>query len=144
MLNQLHDHIIEELKLNTRTDTIFLITALILNGIFLGANSGLATALSYSGGDDITSLIIFVITMLLSIMINGITVIGLLTGRATRKMLVQGLLKMYEDAEVGGYYHKSLLTNYMRRYIMFIAVIGLMGGVSVLIPLVVLVTLSVG
>jgi hypothetical protein len=139
MLNELHDHIIEELKLNTRTDTIFLITALVLNGIFLGANSGLASALSF-GDTGIAPLLIFIITMMLSILINGIAIIGLLTGRATRRMLVQGLMKMYEDAEVSQYYHESLLTNYMRRYVMFISVLGLMAipipfpGCSLAIP----------
>jgi hypothetical protein len=138
MLNELHDHIIEELKLNTRTDTIFLITALVLNGIFLGANSGLASALSF-GDTGIAPLLIFIITMMLSILINGIAIIGLLTGRATRRMLVQGLMKMYEDAEVSQYYHESLLTNYMRRYVMFISVLGLMAIATMLIPLILLI-----
>ena len=35
---------------------------------------------------------------------------------------------MYEDAGVSQYYHPSLLSNYMRRYVMFVAIIGVLGA----------------
>ena len=142
MLERLHEHINEELRTNTRTDTIFVIAGLVLNGIFLGTNSGLAAgaADSFGRGGANTSLIVMIITLILTILVNWITVVGLLTGRATRKTLLEGLVKMYQDSDVDQYYHTSLLTNYMRRYVMFIAIDTLMGGAALLIPLVVLVT----
>ena len=47
MIERVHEHIIGELGTNARTDTIFVITAIILNLVTLGINSGLAS----SGGD---------------------------------------------------------------------------------------------
>ena len=139
MLERLHEHINEELRVNTRTDTIFILTAVIFNFVMLGINSAMATEAT-DNRTDITPMIILIITLLLSLLVNGISITGLLTGRATRLKLSQGLLKMYADVEVAQYYDESLLTNYMRRYVMFIAIIGLLGATSILIPLVILLT----
>ncbi|MGC9350183.1 MAG: hypothetical protein ACP5JG_18730 [Anaerolineae bacterium] len=142
MLHEIHDHINQEVRINTRTDTIFVVTAIVFNFIMLGVSSALATEASESlrEGGGTTSAIVLAINFTISILVNGVAVTGLLTGRATRKMLSQGLLKMYQDTEVSQYYHPSLLTNYMRRYVMFVAIIGILGVASILIPLVVLLT----
>ncbi len=42
MIERVHEHIITELQQNTRTDTIFILTAIILNLLALGVNSGVA------------------------------------------------------------------------------------------------------
>lgn len=138
MLERLHEHINLELRVNTRTDTIFVVTAIVFNFIMLGISS--AVAGEAAGGEDTTSMIVLIITLCLSFLVNGIAITGLLTGRATRQKLLRGLLKMYEDAEISQYYDESLLTNYMRRYVMFVAIIDLLGVTAILIPIVVLVT----
>jgi hypothetical protein len=143
MLHEIHDHINEEIRINTRTDTIFVITGIIFNFIMLGVSSGLAGAAASELGQSragTTSAIVLAINFIVSVLVNGVAITGLLTGRATRKMLSQGLLKIYEDGDVSQYYHPSLLTNYMRRYTMFVAIIGILGLASILIPLVVLLT----
>jgi hypothetical protein len=144
MLESIHEHINQEIRLNTRTDTIFVVTAVIFNFVMLGVSSAMASeaASDLGRGRTTTGLIVLAINLVVSILVNGIAIVGLLTGRATRKTLLQGLLKMYEDMEVSQYYHPSLLTNYMRRYVMFIAIIGLLGITAILIPLVVLTTSS--
>ena len=43
MLEKVYDHIIMDIKQNTRTDTIFIIVAIVLNFIALGINSGIAS-----------------------------------------------------------------------------------------------------
>ncbi len=143
MLHEIHDHINQEIRINTRTDTIFVVTGIVFNFIMLAVSSGLAGAAAGElgrTGAGTTSAIVLAINFVISIVVNGIAISGLLTGRATRKMLSQGLLKIYEDAEVSQYYHPALVTNYMRRYSMFVAIIGILGFASVLIPLVVLLT----
>ena len=42
MLNQVHEHIVSELQQNARTDTIFVVTAIVFNLIVLGINSAVA------------------------------------------------------------------------------------------------------
>jgi len=42
MIERVHEHIISELTSNARTDTIFVITAILLNLLSMGINSGLA------------------------------------------------------------------------------------------------------
>ena len=53
MIERVHEHIINELGTNTRTDTIFVLTAIILNLITLGINSGLAS----SSRNDTTTIV---------------------------------------------------------------------------------------
>ena len=143
MLHDIHEHINQEVRINTKTDTIFVVTAIVFNLIMLGTSSALAGEAAWDlneGHDATTNLVVLAILFFVSILVNGVAITGLLTGRATRKTLSQGLLKMYEDAEVSQYYHESLLTNYMRRYVMFIVIIGTLGFASLVIPLVVLLT----
>ncbi|TAK27111.1 MAG: hypothetical protein EPO21_24295 [Chloroflexota bacterium] len=133
MLERLHEHINLELGINTRTDTIYVVTAIIFNFVMLGINASVAAGASRG---DATARAVLIITMVLSILVNGIAVLGLLTGRQTRHKLLRGLLKMYTDAGVGQYYDPTLLSNYDRRYVMFTAIIALLGVAGILIPLV--------
>jgi hypothetical protein len=139
MLEQLHDHICDELRVNTRTDTIFVVTAVIFNFVMLGISSGVASEASEEYA-EVTPLIILIITLIMSVLVNGVSVVGLLTGRTTRRKLTDGLIRMYDDAEVSKYYDETLLVNYMRRYVIFITIIGLIGLTSILIPLVIVIT----
>ena len=43
MLSQVHEHIVRELGESSRTDTIFVLTAIVFNLIVLAVNSGLAS-----------------------------------------------------------------------------------------------------
>ena len=145
MLERVHEHINLELQTNTRTDTIFVVIAIVFNFVMLGINSGFASSASSAarfGGpsENASALIILVITLVLTILVNGVAIIGLLTGRATRIKLVQGLLQMYKDSNVAQYYDASLLFNYMRRYVLFVSIIALVGIAAIAIPLVILVT----
>jgi hypothetical protein len=142
MLERLHDHINQELNTNTRTDTIFVITGIVFNFIMLGISSAMAgeATANYNGSNNMTASIVLGITMTLSVLINGIAITGLITGRTTREKLYAGLIKMYADSKVAQYYDTSLLTNYNNRYALFISVIGLLGLASIGIPLVVLFT----
>ena len=116
MIERVHEHIIAELQQNTRTDTIFILTAIILNLLALGVNSNVA-----GGRDtDATTWIVFFTFLCLVIVINFVVVIGLLRGKETRIKLLNGLLKMYKDQGVEGYYDASLLSNYSTRYNLFL------------------------
>jgi hypothetical protein len=48
MIERVHQHIIEELQQNTRTDTIFIITSIFLNLLTLAVNSSIAQGKSAS------------------------------------------------------------------------------------------------
>ena len=60
MIERVHEHIITELQQNTRTDTIFIITAIILNLLALGINSGVAA----SNGGATTWIVFFTFVVL--------------------------------------------------------------------------------
>ena len=130
MIERVHEHIITELQQNTRTDTIFILTAIILNLLALGVNSGIA-----GGRDtDATTWIVFFTFLCLVIVINFVVVIGLLRGKETRIKLINGLLKMYKDQGVEGYYDASLLSNYSTRYNLFLLAVVFTGIIAIVVP----------
>ena len=134
MIQRVHEHIIAELQQNTRTDTIFIITAIVLNLLSLGINSGVAS----SGDNDTTRIIIFFTFIVLVIVVNFVVEIGLLKGKQTRNKLISGLLKMYKDQGVEGYYDPTLLSNYITRYNLFILTVLVTGIIAIVVPLVLL------
>src|SRR5437763_13726021 len=113
MLERLHEHINQQLQTSARTDTVFVVTAIIFNFIMLGLNSSVAAGTSGGNGNR-TALTVLIITLIFSIVLNGVAIVGLITGRQTREKLLEGLLRMYEDAGVGQYYDASLPANYNR------------------------------
>jgi len=132
MIERVHEHIVNELGTNTRTDTIFVLTAIILNLITLGVNSGLAS----SERNDTTTIVMFTFVALL-IVVNIVAEIGLIRGRQMRGKLLDGLLKMYKDQGVEGYYDPSLLSDYKTRYNLFMLTVLFTGLVAIVIPFVI-------
>ena len=127
MINQLHKHILEELRTNIKTDTIFVITAILLNLITLAINSAISASKE-------KSIIVMFVFVGLIIIVNIISEIGLTKGRQAQTKLIKGLLKMYKDNEVEKYYDSSLLDTYRTRYNLFILAILFTGIVAIIVP----------
>ena len=136
MIEKVHEHIINELQQSTRTDTIFVVTAVLFNLIVLGINSAVAgNAVSeHAKASDDFILSIFI---LMTLVVNIISIRALATGKNTRGKLLQGLLSMYKDNQVDKYYDAALLSNYDKRYFSFTVVILCMAMTSVVVPLVI-------
>lgn len=136
MIKKVHEHIITELQQSSRIDTIFVVTAIFFNLIVLAVNSGVANnAVSKNPGksDDLV-LTIFII---MSLLVNFVAITALLTGKSTRKKLLEGLITMYSDNGVEKYYDSSLLGNYSKRYFFFSLVILSLALTSIAVPLVI-------
>jgi hypothetical protein len=131
MIERVHEHLLSELSTNTRTDTIFIITAVFLNLVTLGINSGVAS----SDGGTVQTVIMFTFVALL-IIVNLVAEIGLIRGRQTRGKILSGLMKMYKDQGVDGYYDPSLLGDYRTRYNLFILAVLFTGLVALVVPFV--------
>lgn len=131
MIERVHEHIINELSTNTRTDTIFVLTAILLNLLALGINSAIA-----SEGNSVGTIVMFTFVALL-IVINFVAELGLIRGRQMRKKLLNGLIKMYKDQGVEGYYDSSLLSDYNTRYNLFMLVVLFTGLVAIIIPFII-------
>jgi len=130
MIEQVHNHIISELQQNARTDTVFILAAIFLNLISLGVNSAIAT----NSRTDTNLFIVMFILVALVLVVNFIVIFGLLKGKQTRFKLISGLLKMYKDQNVDGYYDSTLLINYNVRYNLFIFAVVFTGAIAIAIP----------
>jgi len=126
MVEKVHNHIIEELKTNTRNDMVFMIIAIVLNFIALAVNSGLAASQG--------NLLVIFVFILLVIIVNVIVEIGLLKGMQTREKLLNGLIQMYKDHEVDQYYDQQILSAYSTRYKLFMFAVVFTGLVAIMVP----------
>ena len=131
MIQRVHEHITTELQQSTRTDTIFIITAILLNLVVLAVNSGIA------GGDESYTTIVMTLFVALLVVVNLDVIFGLLKGKQTRSKMISGLLKMYKDEGVEWYYDPSLLSNYNTRYSLFMLVVVFMGLIAIVVPFVI-------
>ena len=134
MIEKLHDHLLDEMKTNTRTDTIFIIAAISLNLITLAVNSAVAAT-----DNSAQKIMIFSVFTMLVIVVNLISIFGLMKGRQTRTKLLEGLMMMYKDQKVSKYYDPSIMANYSTRYILFTTVVSLTGLVAILVPLILII-----
>ncbi len=132
MIERVHGHIITELQQNTRTDTIFIIMAILLNLVILAVNSIIA-----SENHSTTTTIVMTLFVCLLVVVNLVVIFGLLKGKQTRLKLIDGLLKMYKDQGVEGYYDASLLSNYNTRYYLFIFTVISIGLIAIVVPFVI-------
>jgi hypothetical protein len=134
MIERVHEHIIGELNSNTRTDTIFVLSSILLNLIALAVNSAVAGGNGKNAGT--TTIVMFTFVALV-LVISFVAEVGLIRGRLMRKKLLDGLLKMYKDQGVEGYYDPSLLSDYGIRYNLFMLVVLFTGVVAVIIPFII-------
>ena len=139
MLKEIHEHIVSELQQNARTDTIFVVTAVVFNLIVLGINSAVAGEAASANANPSNDLILAVF-IIMSLLVNGIAVMALNFGKQSRNKLLGGLLAMYRDNDVAQYYDSSLLTSYGKRYLLFTAVIVCLALTSIVVPLIIRVT----
>ena len=130
MIERVHEHIVSELQQNARTDTVFILTAILLNLLSLGVNSAVASNSEENG----TTTIVFIAFICLVIVVNFVVIKGLLKAKQMRVKLISGLLKMYKDQGVEGYYDASLLTSYANRYNLFILAVVFTGVIAVIVP----------
>ncbi len=133
MIEKVHEHIVTELQQNTRTDTIFVQTAIVLNFLTLAINSLLAA----ESRTNTNLLIVMFIFVSLTIVVNLVVILGMLKGKQTRNILLSGLMKMYKDQNVEGYYDPSLLGNYNTRYNLFILTVAFLGLIAIVVPFVI-------
>ena len=137
MKEKIHDHLLDELRVNTKTDTIFILTAILLNFTGLGINSIFAT--SWAEGGGAADIIMFAIVGALIIVVNAIVIFGLSKGKQTRSRLLEGLIAMYEDEKVDKYYSRENVGAYNIRYTLFTIAVLTTGIVGMSIPFILMV-----
>ena len=130
MIEHVNNHITKELEQNTKTDIIFILTAIILNLVTLAVNSGLVE----KSRTEYSSLTVMFVFVFLIVLVNIVVIIGLIKGRQTRRKLINGLITMYKDQNVAKYYDESLLSNYNVRYNLFILVVVCTGVIATIVP----------
>ena len=157
MEDHIHQDLTAELSQTTHTDTITVIVGVILNLIFLLVNSLVAGAVwteefiyndaikgelivdrTITTEFELGMMLIFVILVAATIAINVFIIRALLAGKERRIKLTESLHKMYREEDLGKYYNSSNIKGYEVRYSLYTKVVGTLGVLAVLVPVVVL------
>jgi len=143
MLRQVHDHIVKELGEGSRTDIIFVLTAIVFNLIVLSVNSAVSLAAAEEDAAAAYDLVLAVFIGL-TVLLNLIAAAALILGRRTRRLLLSGLVAMYRDNEVDQYYDPALISNYGVRYLLFTGVIATLAVTAIVVPFIIRFTNGAG
>ncbi len=135
-LPQVLHQVVKELGESSRTDTIFVLTAIVFDLIVLGINSGIAAAAIEEDPATTFDLVLGVLGVV-TVLLNVVAVTALVLGRRTRRTLLDGLVAMYRDNQADKYYDPSLMSNYGVRYLLLAGVIGTLAVTAVLVPLII-------
>ena len=80
MLERIHDHIVSELGHSSRTDTIFVVVAILFDLVVLGINSATSSAAvenRRAGSASSATDIVLVVFILMTLVVNAIALAGL-------------------------------------------------------------------
>lgn len=135
MLKEIHSHIVSELQQNAKTDTVFVVAAVLFNLVVLGINWGVASEASrgnHVGQNDMILGLLIAGTVL----INVFATRALRAGRTSREKLLGGLSRMYEDNDVSQYYDDNLISTYRARYTLFSLVLTVLATIAIVVPMV--------
>lgn len=135
MLKEIHGHIVHELQQNSRTDTVFVVAAVLFNLVVLGINWGVASEAA-RGTDPARNDFILGLLIVATVLINVFAARALAAGRASRERLLDGLNRMYLDNDVAKYYDQALLGTYRARYTLFTLVLAVLAVIAIAVPLV--------
>ena len=135
MLKEVHGHVVSELQQSARTDTVFVVAAVLLNLVVLGINWGVASARG-DGTHPPQNDVILALLIVATLLVNGFAIRALLNGREARTRLLEGLIAMYRDNGVDKYYDPRLLESYGSRYKLFVAVLACLLAVAIVVPLI--------
>jgi len=134
MLSVVHAHITGELQQNARTETVFVVTAVLFNLVVMGISSAIA-ADTRDGAHPLVNDAILGVLIVATLVINSFVVRALFTGRDARNRLLSGMVAMYRDNAVDKYYDAGLLEAYGTRYKLFVGVLVCLATISIVVPL---------
>jgi amino acid transporter len=156
MKEKLIGQIGKELKLAAWLDLVALIVALLVTLTFFGLAAATAAGtvsspldLSSLGGSlfgalgeqnptfNVTPTIIMFVSLAVIIIINWYGVKVLLRNKAQRSKINEGLLNLYKDEGIDQYYDGSIYKSYESRYSLFAVILGAVGAISIIVPLII-------
>ena len=135
IIERLHEHIVEELQQNSRSEVVFVGLAIALNLVTMAVNSGLA-----SNDHSTSARPVMVVIMALVLVVNQVVVSGLRKGAEIKTKLLNGLVRMYQDEKVADYYDLTLLDAYKSRFRQYLIGVLATGIASFIVPIIVLLT----
>jgi heme/copper-type cytochrome/quinol oxidase subunit 2 len=146
MKERIHEQISNELKQAMRMDTITVIIAIVVSfTLFIAAMIFAASTTGSIMGSmtgfrstsiNIANTIIMFVVIIATVAIDWYAIRTLLNHKKQRGKLNEGLMKLYKDEGMDQYYDGSIFKGYETRYDLYTVILGAVGAVSVIAPLV--------
>ena len=131
MLPQLHQHILSELDRSARADTVFVFGAVVLDVVSIGVNSALASS------KTLTSVAVFWLFMVGVLVVTAVAAAALRNGTEACISFHEALMALYSREGVAEYFPKEGLRRGVARYHLYLGLVGMLGGLAIVVPLLV-------
>jgi len=146
MKDRIHEQISNELRQANKADLVTVIIVVLVTFILFGIATGFAYGsvetpfISLTGKTPQLSTmatIIMWVSIAAIIAINYYAVRSMLQNKARRAKLNEGLIKLYKDEGMDQYYDGSIFKSYETRHNTYAVIVGAVGALGVIVPIVV-------
>jgi len=147
MKERIHEQIIHEIKLSSRTDTTITIIAIVVTFILFSMSFGFANAAvgfsieSIFGGSapelSVWATAAFFISLIATAVIDLASIFALRNNARRKVRLAENLIKLYQEEGAPPYSADDISMGYKSRGNLFAVIIGTLAALSIIIPLIV-------
>lgn len=132
MIEKIHDHLVSELDRSSKSDTVFVISAVLFNILVMFINWAQASSIASGGG----SIAIFGIFLVGVLVVSGAALAALINSRRICIRCHEALEKIYEKEGVSDYFPKDMANLGNRRFVLSFIVVAGTGLIAALVPII--------
>ena len=135
MIESLHNHLLKELEYCNKKETTYIVLAVVLSTIEFLVNMIVAeNSFNYDGSLEKNRLLLFIISLAITIVINILFIIVIFTNSKSRNRINTSISAMYHDKGLEKYTNNSPLLS-SKFNILPIIIIMALSFMAVLVPL---------
>jgi len=132
MIEKIHDNLVSELDRSTRSDIVFIISAVLFNILVMFVNWSLSSSLNHERG----SILIFIIFLFGTLVVTGTALIALVNSKNICIRTHEALEKIYVTSNVSEFLPDGMVSFGKKRFILSFIVVAGTGLISVFVPII--------
>ncbi len=132
MIEKVHDYLVYELDRSSKSDTVFVISAVLFNILVMFINWAQASSIAAGRG----SIAIFGIFLVGVLFVSGAALIALVNSKRICIRCHEALEKIYENEGVSDYFPKNMAILGNKRFVLSFIVVAGTGLIATLVPVI--------
>lgn len=132
MIEKIHDHLVSQLDRSSKSDTVFVISAVLFNILVMFVNWVQASSIASGRG----SMAIFGIFLVGALVVSGAALIALVNSKQICIRCHEALEKIYEKEGVSDYFPKDMANLGNKHFVLSFIVVAGTGLIAALVPVI--------